>query len=329
MYTPARVVELVDQCDNPGLIVFWISLSEGSRDDFAAALIGVREHRFLVPIVMRAARFTDANAVMSDLARTILENKDKFDAARDAGCVGSVAILLIAKEELRLPQVSSPVDLPDWFPNGGGKTTYCRICDLGQTAEVVLLNAAEARTDDMADALFYLERALADRLATGDPASVEKLLKRATKSGGLSAGLLVTLQGHADHIKSVKSPRGYRPSVADGKGLAAQLILIILKTPSSEWSAVAHELADALQLDDFDDIGSNLLAILFRPIGKQRISVRNAHLIMLSVFGAYQFITGAAHAGEYPKLPATLIYSVSVDLRRSIRAATMIVESRP
>ena len=68
-----------------------------------------------------------------------------------------------------------------------------------------------------------------------------------------------------------------------------------------------------------------MLSVLFRPSGQQGRGARAGHAMLLGVYGAYQFITGAAHAGEYPAFSVNLIHATSRDLRRVLQDSRELV----
>ena len=70
-----------------------------------------------------------------------------------------------------------------------------------------------------------------------------------------------------------------------------------------------------------------MLSVLLRPSGERRTNDKTGHALLLAIYGAYQFITGAAHADEYPAFPIGLIYTTAMDLSRALQEGAELVES--
>ena len=99
-----------------------------------------------MPMVLRTAGFKDANAVLADAMELFEANRQRIEPLA-ADAPERMTFLILSKEEFRLVNASSPIELPEWFPVRPATETFFSVNDLGQAAEVKPLNFPEARMD--------------------------------------------------------------------------------------------------------------------------------------------------------------------------------------
>ena len=330
---PSHLVGLCRSHLRPGEVqVLWVGLEDAreNRDSLVREIHLARASTPIVAVPLRERLFLSANLVASDFCRLIQGCRGEFEAVAEAAKEEGVLVLILAREALRLPSVSSPVVLPDWFPVCGGREVAIRVRDYASNVSATLLNSEEARVEDMADLLFRLEYALVARMnaiALRSPGNLDSWTQLVSEVGAGGEKRGDVLAAYLRHLESVSDPRGYRPSAKYTKSLVAQMVRLVLKRSPDGLRKVAKGLRRALDLaEDMHYSHSPMLAVLLRPVGGLRGGDGAAHSILLTVYGAYQFTTGAAHAGDYPSFAVGLIRATSVDLRKGLQAARRDIE---
>lgn len=328
-YTPERVKQLISLLPwtpRDKLRVLWLRLSEEGRQAFAARLDCVQGDEAIVPVILREPGFVSANAVMSDVNRLIDLNRDAIERVPTKG-LERLSLVILAKDDFRLPQIGSPIVLPSWFPVLGGVESSFRICDLAQQAEVSMLNCPEVRADHLAELVLDLESALVERLCELQltrPGEVKQFINTACGVAEHQvAALVADFRAHVDQVAS--NPRVYRPDASRMSSLATRLIRLVLsnspKDLAKHSSGLAANIGDAGTIS----IKPSLIAAMLRPGTRLEVAQANMHAILLSIYQAYQLMNGSAHAGEYGNYPVSLLYSTSNDLRRFLFDAAKFV----
>lgn len=329
-YSPSRIVELVRAVPwrpDARLRLFWVRCPQGSRDDLATALKISIGSESVVPIVLRSAAFGNANAVLSDVLELFEANRAALEALAESA-PDQLTVLVLARDEFRLVQASSPITLPAWFPICAGKDTSFLISDLAHTAEVKPVNCPETRLAHVAELVFRLEEALVDALGQierSDPIRLVGVVQVLMPSADIDvAGAVAALRQFEAHIAaSTSEPRAYRPNAADGsKFLGARMLRLTLNSSPKQLANTAANLASG-----FNDNGTRVLkqpffGIFWRPAAPMAERVVNWHSILAGYFEAYQLINAASHAGDFPAFPVALQYAHSLDLRRFLHEAT-------
>ncbi|MES2187589.1 MAG: hypothetical protein V4505_23765 [Pseudomonadota bacterium] len=332
IYTSERVLQLIDGIpwgSNERVRLFWVRLSEESREKFAGELARNSEHGAIVPVVIRETLFLSANSLLSDVGKLIESSRNKFDAVQRS-TEGKLTIVILSKEEFRLPQVSSPIILPRWFPFLGGMETYLRISDLGQQAEVALLNCPESRVEQISELLFSLEAAVVQRIkkmGVDKSGQLQPLLSMLYGEKEERPPTAVSIAGFVGHLDSVQDARAYRATAKAGASLVSRLLRIVQRSSPDDLGGVAKKLAGALDPSISAFLKPPIFAVMLRPSNQVDAAVRNWHAILLAIYQAYQLTTAAAHAGDYASFPVALISSTSRDLARFLRDAARYVES--
>lgn len=312
-----ELIDLVPWGLEENVRLFWVKIPEGSRDAIAGQIACSTGESAVVSIVLRESLFNNANAVLSDFAKLIENNKHRFEGLT-LRSDGKLSIIILLKQDFKLSQISSPVTLPQWFPILGGKETFLKISDLLQQAEVGLLHCPEAGIELLAETLFELETSLAQRLShvirenkNKIQSLIDTLYPREKSIGGVEA-----ISNFLKHLEAVNDPRGYRPNARNQKSLISLLLSSILRSTPDNLASLADKTAKAMDDSSGVYLKPTLFSVMFRPTNKIEITTRNWHSILMAVFQAYQIMNAAAHAGEYPSYPISLIHSTSRDLVR-------------
>jgi hypothetical protein len=311
------------------LSAYWIQV-KASRTAYAADLREKLADDPVAVITVNDRGFDIANAVLSDLVRLLNQYQSMCEAAfRSRPRRSGLGIVLVALGPLSVPQLSSAVPLPGWFPIHPGEVITLVIEDLTWTADVSLNDLETTKVDELCERLYELEGALLARLAEayGKDESCGTGFFAAIKRGKHEdyARLLETFR--RQH-KAVGSPTGFRPSRKEGGSLTARLWTLVQGEAPDKLSPLAEKLASALAMGG--DMGpswyESLAAVIRRPTSREGWdAVRFAGDLLVTVAVSCQFVTAAAHAGEYRSYPVPLLVSFSYDLRRSLLSAEQVL----
>lgn len=303
---------------------FWIPTSHG-RDDLEVRL---RQHRFdvpVIPIVIRKAIFADSNAVLSELVGLMDENREQILAGvkSNAGDRASCILALLAKSELRVAQLGSPVTLPEWFPIRPGHTFDIIIQDVTWQAREGL-NSRAISHSEICSALMDLEGALINRLACvveRDHNQAGRLLELFRSADANFSDYKAALQSARVAYAKLANPTAFRPSLRQQHFIVERLSAIGLATPPAKVDSVAKALVDALGIpSDVLLQHESILSVLCRPQPTEAGAHRRlARCLLASVLGAYQLLTASAHADSYSSYPVLTLKALSYDIRQSLQ----------
>lgn len=332
-YTPDQIIQLIgvvpwqsDSC----IRLFWVRHAEGARDELALRLSVWIDREAIVPLVLRTIGFKDANAVLSDAMALFEANRTKIEALASEQ-PERLTFLILSKEDFRLVNASSPIELPVWFPLHPSTQTYFSVRDLGQSAELKPLNFPQARMDHVAELLFELEQAIVNKLweiyAT-DPNRIIRFVDALRLNGSKGEDARGELEIFSNHLASVEDPRAYRPNAADkSQFLAARIIKLSHSATPKQVAAAGTELGKSLYNSGAATLKPTFFAVMWRPSNKTPLETTNWHSILVAFFQAYQLMNAHAHAGEFPAYAVTLQYSNSMNLRQFLVDAKNFVES--
>ena len=332
-YTRDQVIQLIGVVPwrpNSCIRLFWLRHTEGGRDEFALQLSTWVEREAIVPLVLRAVSFKDANAVLADSLSLFEANRTQIEALASKQ-PERLTFLILSKEDFRLVNASSPIELPAWFPLRPLTQTHFSVSDLGQSAELKPLNFPQARMDHVAELLFELEQAIVNKLwrvfAT-DPVRVGRIVDALMPSGPKGGEARDSLELFSAHLASVGDPRAYRPNAADkSKFLAARIIKLLHGATPKQVATAGEELGQNLHGSGATTLKPTFFAVMWRPSNKTTLETTNWHAILVAFFQAYQLMNAHAHAGEFPAYAVALQYSNSMNLRQFLGDAKDFVES--
>lgn len=317
---PDRVAEAVaGRLRHPSvpLSVFWLNVLT-ERNTYADHLRQAFSTEPVAVIVIRKPIFQNPNAIMADLSDTIAGAKAECQLGFDGKSTDRLGIVLLGRSSFSVPQISSPVVLPSWFPQLGGLLVSVIIEDLTWTADAPL-DSTELFVDDLADALYRLDGVLVDRMLEVSKSShqaPQQFLSLFPRDGdGKPSEVLVRF---GDALRKVKVPTAYRPSLRSKDSLTARL-WEAGQQRNPEDAAPAKGLARALGLDDTGLVKPSLMTVLRRPGMAGSAKENIARNIVVSISSSCQLLTAAHHASEYDRFSLQLLQSVSLDLRRSLR----------
>lgn len=333
-YSPQQVFQLVQAVPwkpNSCIRMFWVRHAEGSRNDMAQQLWTWIDKEAVVPMVLRTAGFKDTNAVLADAMELFEANRVRIESLV-ADAPERMTFLILSKEDFRLVNASSPIELPDWFPVQPTRTTFFSVNDLGQAAEIKPLNYPEARMDHVAEMLFQLESAICGKLTeiyACDSGRVALCVDALQPGSPKCVNAQDTLTLFSEHLSGAAGdPRAYRPNAADkSKFLAARILKLVLGHPPKQLAIAAEELSRNLRGSGAVALKPTFFAVMWRPANKMTVEATNWHAILVAFFQAYQLMNAHAHAGEFPAYAVSLQYANSLNLRQFLRDAKDFVET--
>ncbi|MCP5259925.1 MAG: hypothetical protein H6929_01095 [Rhodoferax sp.] len=332
-YTPQQVFQLVRAVPwsaNSCIRMLWVRHAEGSRDALAEQLWTWIEREAVVPMVLRSAGFKNSNSVLADAMELFEANRQRIETLC-ADAPERITFLILSKDDFRLVNASSPIELPEWFPVRPTTSTFFSVNDLGDAAEIEPLNLPDARMENIAELLFELESAISDKLTEVyvlDPARVAACIDALQPSGPKCTDAQATLSLFSAHLAGTVDPRAYRPNAADrSKFLAARILKLVLGHPPKQLATAAEELSRNLQGSDARALKPTFFAVMWRPANKMSVEATNWHAVLVAFFQVYQLMNAHAHAGEFPAYSVALQYANSLNLRQFLRDAREFVES--
>jgi hypothetical protein len=329
--TPQRLADNVrrridaSSCD---LNAYWMRVIE-NREAYAEALDQELREEPVVVVVIRDRRFTNPNALLTEFVELVTQHKDSCERRLDRSH-SKCGFVLLSRAELAIPQISSPVVLPAWFPIGGGTTISMRIEDLTWTADAPL-SAPEVKIGDLCESLFDLEETLLARVGDvriNDHRKTNAFLDLIRREAGETLDGI--LEAATAHSASVTTPTAFRPSLRDGRTLIARLWGVVQERQPEQMRGPSEALANALDLPDAIELPwhEGISSVLRRPSGGEATQrLRFAKNVFLTVATACQLTTAVAHSDDYAHYPVLLLRSSSLDLRRSLADAETVVRT--
>lgn len=312
---------------------FWIE-SSGSRQQLATDLQALVAGRPILVTTVGRDRFIDPNGITDDLSLTIQENEAWFTRERREWVIRDqkFSIVLVSKRPLGVPQISSPVSLPDWFPLWPGRLLTANITSIFSS---ITLSLASHEIPEAAinNALFALEQSLCNRLETvfGSAPSASLQLMTVVASNTSAPASLVELITTSKQGSQSRTGDEFRPGGAIDSGfIVSHLARIWRDSPPKDRQKLAEYAAEALGLSDESaiDIQFSLTALLTR--GKEKFPTVPAHVtfsrnLMVTISDVVQFVNGIHHADEFPQFPAVLTITFATELASSCRKAARTI----
>ncbi len=318
-----RVAELVHGItwkDDEVLRVFWLCVS-GPRDAMSRELSRSIETEEIVSLVVRDRWFTNSNEVLSDMTRLFEQAKVQLQALAPRR-PEKLTVVILAKSDLNFPQVSSPIQLPNWFPVRPGLETFFYLRDLLGVNEGGLLNSPELMVDRVAAQTHSLEEVLVSLLvqrADVHGPSVTAFLQRLTQKQDVDTRACIA--AYEDHLRTVVDPRAYRPNAsAATKSLVTDILKRVLDSSPPRLAEHAVALGKQVVVGS-GRIKPSYFGVALRPKIVMTDSEANWHSIMLGLYQAYQMMNAAAHAGDYGRYPIGVLHYMSLDLQCFLQSA--------
>lgn len=308
--------------------VFWIEATSPRQTLVADLAARLAMHPIMVAPVA-PNRFQDANGVSDDLSLTIQEN--------EAWCTSKAreliaehqrfSLVLVSKRPWGIPQLSSPVSLPDWFPQWPGEILVANVQSM-YAAITLSLGSTDIPQAAINSALYELERALCHRLqavANSTPTAANALMGMV--GTGVAPTNVVDLIASSSRGLQARSDSEFRPGGSIDSGFIVSHFARVWRDcqPTNRHTLAIHASA-AMGLHAASNIDAQygLTALLSR--GKEKFTATPAHItfsrnLMVVVSDVVQFVNGIHHADEFPQFPAVLTITFAKDLAASCRTA--------
>jgi hypothetical protein len=308
--------------------VFWIEAAS-SRQQLMSELTAHFSGRPILVALVNKDRFHDANGVSDDLNLTIQENDAWFNPenrnlVRDCQ---KFSLVLVSKRPLGIPQLSSPVTLPDWFPQWPCEILTAEVKSVFSSI-TLSLGSPDIPQSAISSALFELERTLCNRLQVvtqSTPIAANALM--AVVGTGLAPVNVTDLIASSAQGQQARIGSEFRPGGGIDSGfIVSHLARVWRDCPPAQRQSLATHASVALGLSHASSVDPqySLTALLSR--GKEKFSATPAHItfsrnLMVMVSDAVQFVNGIHHADEFPQFPAVLTITFARDLANSCRTA--------
>lgn len=324
--TPERLAENVArrfQESTSEVSAYWMKV-DGNREEYAARVREGLSNLPIVVLIIRDSSFNNPNAVAQDLVRILGANRVACEAVLFPSPLSlNCGVIILGRTPLLIPQSSSPVRLPDWFPTRAGEITSLFLEDLTWIADASL-NCPEARISEICVHLYGLEGALVTSLieANGKNHNVGNALMDMIRQDG--DGKYSALLGEFEaHHAGITAPSSFRPSLREGRSITGRIWRIVQGRSPEGLNAPSKALAKAAGFSEASLSGSDsFAAVLTRPSNRDDSSAtRFMRNILTTVASACQFVTAASHADQYSRYPVPLLVSFSYDLRKSLASA--------
>lgn len=312
-----------------GIAAYWVE-ETGSRSELARALSQDLSDLAVMPAIVKGGDFDDANGIIDDLARTIEANSSWFTEQMRSAVIRDqkFSLALISKAPLGVPQLSSPVALPDWFPAWPERLITVNITSIAHSIDLSLASP-DVPIALINSALLDLERSLCERLnavRSTDAAKLAPLFARAGGSGGAPDSAMLLSKAMASAL--AQSPEDFRPGGGtDSPHMVSMLFRLWWECSPGGLHDLAKLLAEALDIVAGTTVQApySLGALLTRttrpPPSKTPPGVMFARNTLVSLSHAIQFTNASHHAGDYPNFPAMLTIEYARDIARSCKSA--------
>lgn len=304
------------------LQVYWVRVDTG-RHSYCEVVSEAVGDQPIVPVVVTIDGFHNPNAILADLVRLINLNRVRIQGVWSKAGEPPLALVLVARGSLGVPQLSSPIELPHWVPHLGGREVACVIEDAA-TSAVGSLNSPELRIGELREALYDLEGALLERMSnitTEDHEKGNRFLQICREHTNHS-DLREFFARAEEQRTSVADPSSYRPSVRNNDSLLSLMIRVVSNSTINQLPRVGRAFMDAVGLEDDSNSLTqqprSLNAILLRSTSPESGHRAWAADMLRVVYGAYRLSTVGSHADRYPHFPLLLLRAVSYDFRAAL-----------
>ncbi|OQS47706.1 hypothetical protein B0T49_12170 [Chromobacterium violaceum] len=336
MLSPSTIADSLirfHQQQTEDIEAFWIE-SADSRQKLVAELQVRTEGLPIVVTTVTRDLFVDPNGIVDDLSKTIHENKIWFSPERRELVIRDqkFSIVLVSKRPLGVPQLSSPVSLPDWFPLWPNRLLTANIKSVFSSITLTLASP-DIPQAAINNALFELEQSLCNRLEAilrSFPSAADQLMAEVAISASAPSNLAALIASSKSGLQS-RTGDEFRPGGAANSGfIVSQLARIWRDCPPKDRQVLAAHVAKALGLSEASaiDIQFSLMALLTR--GKEKLSTVPAHItfsrnLMVTLSDVVQFTNGIHHADEFPQFPAVLTITFAKELASLCRNAARTI----
>ena len=316
---------------------FWIE-SPNSRQELASRLQLLTANRPILVATVRSGRFNDPNGVVDDLSLTIQENEIWFTPEKRTMVIRDqkFSVVLVSKRPLGVPQLSSPVTLPDWFPLWPSRLLTANIKSIGLdiTLSLASTDIPEATINS---ALFDLEKALGNKLSTvlqSNPASVTSLQTTIANNQHAPTSIIVLVTSSKAGLQ-LRGGDEFRPGGGTNSSfIVSHFARLWRDCAPKDRQSLAVSVADALGIATTNVISTQFSLTSLLNRGKEDLASTPSRItfcrnLLGAVSDIIQFINARHHADEFPQFPAVLTIAFARELANSCRAAANTLNQLP
>jgi hypothetical protein len=313
---------------------YWAVCSD-SRQHYCDELQSLTADLPILPIPVEKRSFEDPDGVQDDLVAALSSMERWFTADRRSQIEShrKIMVVLVSRRRLRIPQLSSPCALPQWFPLWPGHELNIKVDSLEIRARFSL-DDSSFETRRVNEALMALETAI-QRVLRG--VIVERRVELPPRSRSVFFGDdrnldFDTLAKAEEALRLVTSPSAFRPS-GDARSafMVSKIYRLWWRTRPDDLHELSKNVATALCIYE-KPINRNfsLLSLLVRPfepkLSETADGVVFARNLIVSIVHAMQVSTACAHAGDYPQFQwtPTASYFDQIAASCSVSAADLV-----
>jgi hypothetical protein len=311
---------------------FWLETS-GSRSDLILEINTLLGDLPIMVVSVPSGAFEDANGIIDDLSNVINSNRDWFTAKRNLAIErdSKFSLVLLSKRPLGIPQVSSPVPLPDWFPCWSGQLLTVVVKSVSNRLSVSL-GSPDVPIRQLKAALFELDMALRDRLRSRFKIDTAPWTRFADRpAAGWRAADLAELVLRPLELQA-NGADDFRPSGGRESPYVVSLLFRL-------WCDCSHDNLHSLAVDFAGALGMleassvplrfSLPSLLGRPFKPKladtpRGVVFSRDAILISS-QSLQLFNASSHSGDYPPFPAIVTISFVEHLAQACRDSALAI----
>lgn len=331
----ADYVKKLHQGRGPGVAAYWLE-EAASRSELVSQLATSLTGLSILTAAVQRGSFDDPNGIIDDLAKLISDNSAWFGDGNRASIIKEekFSLVLVSKRPLGVPQISSPVTLPDWFPLWPSRLLTVKIQSITDSVDISV-GSPEIPIGQINASLFSLEEALCARLFSVFRTTPDVSAKLRARLGGSKGQVdLMGLVTQSEAGRAIGAPKDFRPGgAATSPYLVSYLFRLWWDCSHSGFHGLAVDIADSLGIYPTSTIDAqySLASLLTRTV-KPKLSdtprgVTFARNALVSLSHSIQFSNAAHHGGDYPNFPAVLTISYAQDLARSCQCAADVLSA--
>lgn len=313
----------------PGVAAYWLE-EAASRSELVSQLATPLAGLPILTAAVQRGSFDDPNGIIDDLAKLINNHSEWFGDGNRAAIIKEekFSLVLVSKRALGIPQISSPVTLPDWFPLWPSRLLTVKIQSITDSVDISV-GSPDVPVGHINASLYSLEAGLCARFLYVFQRTPEVSAKlRARLGGSKGPADLTGMAAESEAGRGSVAPKDFRP----GGGATSPYFVSYLfrqwwECSHSGLHALAVDIADALDVHTGSAIEAqySLASLLTRTV-KPKLSdtppgVTFARNALVSLSHSIQLTNAAHHGGDYPNFPAVLTISYAQDLARSCQCA--------
>ncbi len=329
-----RIVECVLQdatIKQEPLSVYWVKVNS-SRQNIIEEIHQTISELPIVAVSPKHQGFENPNALLAEFSNLLRENKELIkNRLCEKTKTENIVILIVSYTDLKVPQIASPIELPEFIPKIGGTVYPVTIFNLNRDFSA-LLDCEESNSGGIAFSLYSIERAILTRMR-----AIYEKDKRIGESFFAKVKKNTTVEKYDDyldicqkHSDNVINPHAYRPSTRLPNSILSALVRFGYQSGPETLTQFANSVQKALSINEELRAKSShsIFSVLWRSTDrKANIDSAFGRGLIISCFCGFQYLTASHHADNYPRFPLDIIVSSARNIRESIDWHRNIIEN--